>query len=100
MSTKNKSRDQRWATLFQNDFLALSPGVFTTEIDYTDISQREQLAAAIKDGHSAEFAQPHSLRAMMAILGLQGVRGGVGTHISHRSTRTGVTNLRGKCHGD
>lgn len=36
----------------------------------------------------------------MAILGLQGVRGGVGNHISHRSTRLGVTNLRGKCPGD
>lgn len=34
----------------------------------------------------------------MAILGLQGVRGG--NHISHRSTRLGVTNLRGKCPGD
>ncbi|UJL40485.1 hypothetical protein JRY29_11580 [Salmonella enterica subsp. enterica serovar Kentucky] len=47
---------------FQNDFLALSRAFSLPEIDYTDISQREQLAAAIKDGHSAEFAQPHSLR--------------------------------------
>lgn len=36
----------------------------------------------------------------MAILGLQGVRGRGGNHISHRSTRLGVTNLRGKCPGD
>ncbi len=37
---------------FQNDFLALSQAFSLPEIDYTDISQREQLAAAIKDGHS------------------------------------------------
>lgn len=37
---------------FQNDFLALSRAFSLPEIDYTDISQREQLAAAIKDGHS------------------------------------------------
>ncbi len=33
---------------FQNDFLALSRAFSLPEIDYTDISQREQLAAAIK----------------------------------------------------
>lgn len=33
---------------FQNDFLALSKAFSIPEIDYTDISQREQLAAAIK----------------------------------------------------
>ncbi|EFX51723.1 Putative cytoplasmic protein [Salmonella enterica subsp. enterica serovar Typhimurium str. TN061786] len=54
---------QRWATLFQNDFLALSQAFSLPEIDYTDISQREQLAAAIKRWPLlAEFAQPHSLR--------------------------------------
>ncbi|MGP3590682.1 cellulose biosynthesis protein BcsR [Vagococcus sp. WN89Y] len=33
---------------FQNDFLALSKAFSLPEIDYADISQREQLAAAIK----------------------------------------------------
>ena len=33
---------------FQNDFLALSKVFSLPEIDYADISQREQLAAAIK----------------------------------------------------
>lgn len=33
---------------FQNDFLALSRAFSLPEIDYTDISQREQLAAAFK----------------------------------------------------
>gem|GEM_PF-1962649 len=33
---------------FQNDFLALTQAFSLPEIDYTDISQREQLAAAIK----------------------------------------------------
>lgn len=33
---------------FQNDFLALSRVFSLPEIDYTDISQREQLATAIK----------------------------------------------------
>jgi hypothetical protein len=33
---------------FQNDFLALSKAFSLPEIDYTDISQREQLAAALK----------------------------------------------------
>ncbi|ECH7167820.1 YhjR family protein [Salmonella enterica] len=48
---------------FQNDFLALSQAFSLPEIDYTDISQREQLAAAIKRWPLlAEFAQPHSLR--------------------------------------
>ena len=33
---------------FQNDFLALSRAFSLPEIDYTDISQQEQLAAAMK----------------------------------------------------
>lgn len=33
---------------FQNDFLALSKAFSLPEIDYADISQREQLAAALK----------------------------------------------------
>lgn len=43
---------------FQNDFLALRRAFALPEIDYTDISQREQLAAAIKRWPLlAEFAQ-------------------------------------------
>ncbi|MEH0887413.1 cellulose biosynthesis protein BcsR [Enterobacter sp. UNJFSC 003] len=43
---------------FQNDFLALMQAFSLPEIDYTDISQREQLAAAIKRWPLlAEFAQ-------------------------------------------
>lgn len=43
---------------FQNDFLALTQAFSLPEIDYTDISQREQLAAAIKRWPLlAEFAQ-------------------------------------------
>lgn len=34
--------------IFQNDFLALSRAFSLPEIDYTDISQQEQLAAAMK----------------------------------------------------
>lgn len=42
----------------QNDFLALSQAFSLPEFDYTDISQREQLAAAIKRWPLlAEFAQ-------------------------------------------
>lgn len=37
---------------FQNDFLALSQAFSLPEIDYTDISQREQLRRRLKDGHS------------------------------------------------
>ncbi|HKM96219.1 MAG TPA: cellulose biosynthesis protein BcsR [Buttiauxella sp.] len=33
---------------FQNDFLVLSKAFSLPEIDYTDIAQREQLAAALK----------------------------------------------------
>ncbi|UYU32097.1 cellulose biosynthesis protein BcsR [Siccibacter colletis] len=33
---------------FQNDILALSRAFSLPEIDYTDISQREQLASALK----------------------------------------------------
>lgn len=33
---------------FQNDFLALSKAFSLPEIDYVDISQREQLVAAIR----------------------------------------------------
>lgn len=33
---------------FQNDFMALSKAFSLPEIDYTDIAQREQLAAALK----------------------------------------------------
>lgn len=33
---------------FQNDFLALSRAFSLPEIDYTDISQQEHLAAAMK----------------------------------------------------
>ena len=47
----------------QNDFLSLSQAFSLPEIDYTDISQREQLAEEIKRWQLlAEFAQPHSLR--------------------------------------
>ena len=43
---------------FQNDFLALSQVFSLPEIDYADISQREQLAAAIKRWPLlAEFAR-------------------------------------------
>lgn len=43
---------------FQNDFLALSKAFSLPEIDYADISQREQLAAAFKRWPLlAEFAQ-------------------------------------------
>ena len=43
---------------FQNDFLALSKVFSLREIDYADISQREQLAAAIKRWPLlAEFAR-------------------------------------------
>ncbi|EFN0217339.1 YhjR family protein [Escherichia fergusonii] len=43
---------------FQNDFLALSKAFSLPEIDYADISQREQLAAALKRWPLlAEFAQ-------------------------------------------
>ena len=43
---------------FQNDFLALTQAFSLPEIDYTDISQREQLAAAIKRWPLlAEFTQ-------------------------------------------
>ena len=43
---------------FQNDFMALSQAFSLPEFDYTDISQREQLAAAIKRWPLlAEFAQ-------------------------------------------
>lgn len=43
---------------FQNDFLALSKVFSLPEIDYADISQREQLAAALKRWPLlAEFAQ-------------------------------------------
>ena len=46
---------------FHNDFLALSQAFSLPEIDYTDISQREQLAAAIKRWPLlAEFAQQPS----------------------------------------
>lgn len=47
---------------FQNDFLALAlaQAFSLPEIDYTDISQREQLAAAIKRWPLlAEFAHQH-----------------------------------------
>ncbi|HFZ8994691.1 TPA: cellulose biosynthesis protein BcsR [Citrobacter freundii] len=43
---------------FQNDFLALSQAFSLPEIDYTDISQREQLVAAIRRWPLlAEFVQ-------------------------------------------
>lgn len=48
---KNEAKTQTDPTLgytFQNDFLALSKAFSLPEIDYADISQREQLAAAIK----------------------------------------------------
>ncbi len=80
---------------FQNDFLALS-GRFHYRNRLCRISQRRRLAAAIKDGLTAEFAQPHSLRKpRMAVTRTAGrARRGGNRHISHRSTRTGVTNLK------
>ncbi|WP_039057881.1 cellulose biosynthesis protein BcsR [Enterobacter sp. Bisph1] len=43
-----KQTDPALGYTFQNDFLALSKAFSLPEIDYADISQREQLAAAIK----------------------------------------------------
>ena len=42
------SSDSTLGYTFQNDFLALSRAFSLPDIDYTDISQREQLAAAFK----------------------------------------------------
>nr|WP_318383485.1 cellulose biosynthesis protein BcsR [uncultured Enterobacter sp.] len=41
-------KDSTLGYTYQNDFLALSRVFSLPEIDYTDISQREQLAAALK----------------------------------------------------
>ncbi len=44
--------------IFQNDILALKQAFSLPDIDYADISQREQLAAALKRWPLlAEFAQ-------------------------------------------
>ncbi|ADO46486.1 cellulose biosynthesis protein BcsR [[Enterobacter] lignolyticus] len=52
------SSDSALGYTFQNDFLALSRAFLLPEIDYTDISQREQLAAALKRWPLlAEFAE-------------------------------------------
>lgn len=49
---------QVWVTHSRTIFLALTQAFSLPEIDYTDISQREQLAAAIKRWPLlAEFAQ-------------------------------------------
>lgn len=42
------SSDSTLGYTFQNDFLALSRAFSLPDIDYADISQREQLAAALK----------------------------------------------------
>ncbi|EJF29492.1 MULTISPECIES: cellulose biosynthesis protein BcsR [Enterobacteriaceae] len=42
------AQENKLVYAFQNDFLALSKTFSLPEIDYTDISQQEQLAAAIK----------------------------------------------------
>lgn len=52
------SSDPTLGYTFQNDFLALSRAFSLPDIDYTDISQREQLAAAFKRWPLlAEFAE-------------------------------------------
>lgn len=52
------SSDSTLGYTFQNDFLALSQAFSLPDIDYTDISQREQLAAAFKRWPLlAEFAE-------------------------------------------
>ena len=54
----NTPLDSGLGYTFQNDFLALSQAFSLPEIDYTDISQREQLAAEIRRWPLlAEFAQ-------------------------------------------
>ena len=45
---KNIETDPTQGYTFQNDFLALSKVFSLPDINYADISQREQLAAAIK----------------------------------------------------
>ncbi|MFG0518529.1 cellulose biosynthesis protein BcsR, partial [Kluyvera intermedia] len=50
--------DSQLGYTFQNDFLALSRAFSLPNIDYTDISQREKLAAAFKRWPLlAEFAE-------------------------------------------
>lgn len=53
-----KSIDSQLGYTFQNDFIALSRAFSLPNIDYTDISQREKLAAAFKRWPLlAEFAE-------------------------------------------
>jgi hypothetical protein len=49
------------------------------EIDYADISQREQLAAAIKRGRYWLNLLINNKEAIDGCIGVTGVRGGVGT---------------------
>ena len=60
---------------FQNDFLALSRAFSLPDIDYHDISRREQLKALAAAGR---VCREKIRKPEMAILGLQGVRGGTG----------------------
>ena len=54
---------------FQNDFLALSRAFSLPDIDYHDISRREQLNAALKRWPLlAEFAEKKIRKPEMAIL--------------------------------
>lgn len=65
--------------IFQNDIVALKQAFSLPDIDYADISQREQLAAALKRWPLlAEFAQ-QSRGLVNGRTGIAGVRGGVGT---------------------
>ena len=61
---------------FQNDFLALSRAFSLPDIDYHDISRREQLNAAL--AAAGRVCREKIRKPEMAILGLQGVRGGTG----------------------
>lgn len=56
-----KSIDSQLGYTFQNDFIALSRAFSLPNIDYTDISQREKLAAAFKRWPLlAEFAEQNA----------------------------------------
>ena len=82
--------------IFQNDIVALKQAFSLPDIDYADISQREQLAAALKRWPSLRNKSRGLVNGRTGIAGGSGRRG---DNNHHRRISLVIINVGRKCPG-
>lgn len=85
--------------IFQNDIVALKQAFSLPDIDYADISQREQLAAALNAGRCWQSLRNKSRGLVNGRTGIAGGAGRRGDNNHHRRISLVITNVGRKCSG-